>query len=146
LKVEFSDLDHFVVTYYDEVCLMNEEAVLLFIKMIGKHLEKVYHYTFIGSYHLLVYWKEKVTILEFEHLSSLGKVDFDVELLLNSSILYEFEDSSYLPGKKWYYQGKYYVNFDDLEDRIDLFEQGKLVYGKKAKEVAEHWVLVGENN
>ena len=125
---------------------MNEEAVLLFIKMIGKHLEKVYHYTFIGSYHLLVYWKEKVTILEFEHLSSLGKVDFDVELLLNSSILYEFEDSSYLPGKKWYYQGKYYVNFDDLEDRIDLFEQGKLVYGKKAKEVAEHWILVGENN
>ena len=137
LKVEFSDLDHFVITYYDEVRLMNEEAVLLFIKMIGKHLEKVYHCTFTGSYHLLVYWKEKVTILEFEHLSSLGKVDFDVELLLNSIFLYEFEDSSYLSGKKWYY-----VNFDDLEDRVDLFEHGKLVYGKKAKEVTEHWVLV----
>ena len=62
MKVEFSDLDHFVITYYDEVRLMNEEAVLLFLKMIGKHLEKVYPYTFIGSYPLFVYWTEKVTI------------------------------------------------------------------------------------
>ena len=119
MKVEFCDLDHFVVTYYGEVCFFNEEAVLLFIKMIGRHLERVYHYTFIGSYHLLVYWKEKVAILEFEHLSSIGKVDFDVELLLNSTFLYEFEDSSYYLGKKWYYQGKYYVNFDEIEDKID---------------------------
>ena len=145
MKVEFCDLDHFVVTYYGEVCFFNEETTLLFIKMIGRHLERVYHYTFIGSYHLLVYWKEKVAILEFEHLSSIGKVDFDVELLLNSTFLYEFEDSSYYLGKKWYYQGKYYVNFDEIEDKIDLFEQGKLVYGNKAKEVSEHGIIVEDN-
>ena len=145
MKVEFCDLDHFVVTYYGEVCFFNEEAVLLFIKMIGRHLERVYHYTFIGSYHLLVYWKEKVAILEFEHLSSIGKVDFDVELLLNSTFLYEFEDSSYYLGKKWYYQGKYCVNFDEIEDKIDLFEHGKLVYGKRAKEVTEHGIIVEDN-
>ena len=145
MKVEFCDLDHFVVTYYGEVCFFNEEAVLLFIKMIGRHLERVYHYTFIGSYHLLVYWKEKVAILEFEHFSSIGEVDFDVELLLNRTFLYEFEDSSYYLGKKWYYQGKYYVNFDEIEDKIDLFEQGKLVYGNKAKEVSEHGIIVEDN-
>lgn len=135
LKVEFKDKDCFTVIYYDEVSLSDEETILLFIKMISHHLEKVYHYIFSGSYRLLIYWKTRVVIMEFSQISPLGKVDFDVDLLLNSTVLFEFEDFYYLEGKKWFYQGKYYVDYDRLNDKFDLFEYGRLVYGEEAKKV-----------
>ena len=82
-------------------------------------------------------------MLEFENIDDYGSSDFDITMLLNSILLYEFEDSDMVKGDKIYYRGKFYIEVSTvMDDDIHFFEYGNIVYGKQVDEILSHGILV----
>ena len=144
MKIDFVDDDNLIVYYISEDSFDNEEYIQLFIKMLDRKLRKFYDYDFRGYYDVGIHRNGNITILEFERESDYGKADFDITVYLNSTVLFEFEDDDYYKGNKLFFKNKYYVNSSKVDDRLDLFEFGNIVYGKEAIKVLDQGILICE--
>lgn len=137
MKIDFIDDDNLIVYYISDESFDNEKYIQLFIKMLDKKLRKQYDYDFRGYYNVDIYRSGNTNILEFERESDYGKADFDITVYLNSTILFEFEDEDYYKGNKLFFNNKYYVSSDMVDERIDLFEFGDIIYGKDALHIVD---------
>ena len=81
-------------------------------------------------------------ILEFENLDDYGRSDFNITMLLNSVLLYEFEDEDIFKGEKVYYKDKFYVEIVDMINDVHLFEYGNVIYGRGVDEILNNGILV----
>jgi hypothetical protein len=110
--------------------------------MLNQELKRKYNYEFSGFYNVTIYCYKKVWVLEFNCIDDYGTADFNITMLLNSVLLYEFEDSDMVIGNKIYYQKKFYVEIDSMMDDIHLFEYGKIVYGDKVQEILHRGTII----
>ncbi|MDD6223408.1 MAG: hypothetical protein PUB18_00175 [bacterium] len=129
MKIDFLDDDHIVVFLTLDCMLCDEDSMPYIFQILGKKLKILYDYDFRGYYHVYIYKSGNVSVLELEKEYDYGKADFDVTMFLNSLLLYEFEDSEYVQGPKLLYNRKYYVKLDEVSDRFDYLEYGKIIYG-----------------
>ena len=142
MKVDFIDQDNFVIYYIGNDYIKSEEGMRIFFKMLNNHLKKKYDYEFCGLYNVNIYCHDNVMVLVFENIDDYGQKDFDITMFVNSVLLYEFEDSELILGKKIYYEGKYYVEIENAVDDICLFEYGNIIYGNKIDEVLNRGILL----
>ncbi len=142
LKVEFIDIEHFVIYYFCEEIINTEEELKLLFKYLNKRLKKEYHYEFEGFYNVTIYCQKNLYVMEFENVDDFGRADFNITMLLNSILLYEFEDSDLYKGDKIYYQRRYYIELDQIIDDIRLFEYGNIIYGTKVDQILSQGILV----
>ena len=141
IKIDFKDEDSFVVYYITEKVYENEEDFKNMFKYINKYLEDKYDYSFSGFYNVYIYYNKGIYILEFEYDSPYGNSDFNVTLLLNTVILYEYDDISLIDNQKIYYDDKFYTEIENIINDIRLFEYGRIVYGKEANKVLNKGIL-----
>ncbi len=143
LKANFINDDHFVIYYLSNNQFRTEEEMKSFFKLLNHHLNHQYHYEFHGFYHVEIFCCHGLYVLEFENIDDYGSSDFDITMLLNSILLYEFEDSDMVKGDKIYYRGKFYIEVSTvMDDDIHFFEYGNIVYGKQVDEILSHGILV----
>ncbi len=142
MKVDFIEDEHFIIYDFDEQKPQTEEELQVFFKMLNKHLLKQYHYEFHGFYNVTIYCSNHIFIMDFENIDDFGRADFNITMLLNSTLLFEFEDSDIVPGKKIYYDNKYYVELENMQDDIHLFEYGNIIYGDQVKKILNQGMLV----
>lgn len=143
MKVDFIDEEHFIIYYVCEnIPDKTEEELRIFFKMINQKLQKQYHYEFQGFYNVNIYCNDHIFVMEFENLDDFGRADFNITMLLNSVLLFEFDDSDMISGEKIYYNQKYYVELDKMKDDIHLFEYGNIVYGEEVKKILSNGILI----
>lgn len=142
MKVDFIDEDHFTICYFYEEELKTEEEMKVFFKLLNRQLQAQYDYEFAGFYTVDIYCNHTVFILDFVRTDDYGRADFDITMLLNSVLLYEFEEEETVLADKVYYQGKYYTEIENIISDIHLFEYGTIIYGKRVEEVLNMGVLI----
>lgn len=142
MKVEFIDEEHFIIYYLCDNVFKTEEELKIFFKMLNQQLKKQYDYEFKGFYNVVIYCSNNVLIMEFENIDDYGTADFNITMLLNSVLLYEFEDSDMILGEKIYCDYKYYVELEKMNTDIHLFEYGNIVYGKEVERILNRGILV----
>ena len=114
----------------------------LFFKILNNYLQERFNYKFHGFYDVTIFFSQGIYVLDFKNIDDYGRSDFNITMLLNCVILYEFEDSDLIKGEKVYYQGKYYVEIDDVLDNVYLFENGNIVYGERVDNILNSGILV----
>lgn len=142
LKVDFIDEEHFTIYYLCDNFFKTEGDLKILFKMMNQQLKKQYDYEFRGFYNVIIYCNDNVSVMEFENIDDFGTTDFNITLLLNSILLYEFEDSDIIFGEKIYHDYKYYVELEKMNTDIHLFEYGNIVYGEKVESVLNEGILV----
>ena len=85
---------------------------------------------------------DKQDILDFENVDDYGSGDFNITMLLNSTILYQFPDSDMVSGEKIYYHGNFYTEIENVIDDIHFFEYGKVIFGEQVNDILNHGILV----
>lgn len=137
--------EHFIVYYIGEDTFQTEEELKILFKMISRQLKRLYDYKLKGFYDVTIYCSGNVLVMEFENIDDYGRngeADFNITMLLNSILLYEFEDSDIILEEKIYYDYKYYVELEKMDMDIHLFEYGNIVYGKKVETILNEGILV----
>ena len=119
-----------------------EDEMKAFFKLINYDLKKQYDYEFHGFYDVDIFCIEGLYVLEFENIDDYGRSDFNITMLLNTVLLYEFEDEDIYKGEKIYYQDKFYIEPFDIIDDIHLFEYGNIIYGKQVDDILNNGILV----
>jgi len=142
LKVEFIDDDSFTIYYITSDILENEDDYRILFKYLNDELYKRYNYSLEGFYDVTIYANNQVYILVFDRLDYYDRRDFNITILLNSIILYRFEDIDLIPNDKIYYRGYFYTEIDNIVGDIRLFEYGDIIYGKDTKEVLNRGILI----
>ena len=142
LKVEFIDDDSFTIYYITSDILENEDDYRILFKYLNDELYKRYNYSLEGFYDVTIYVNNQVYILVFDRLDCYDRRDFNITILLNSIILYRFEDIDLIPNDKIYYRGYFYTEIDNIVGDIRLFEYGDIIYGKDTKEVLNRGILI----
>ncbi len=142
LKVEFIDDDSFTIYYITSDILENEDDYRILFKYLNDELYKRYNYSLEGFYDVTIYVNNQVYILVFDRLDYYDRRDFNITILLNSIILYRFEDIDLIPNDKIYYRGYFYTEIDNIVGDIRLFEYGDIIYGKDTKEVLNRGILI----
>lgn len=142
MKVNFFNDDRFEIFCVYDDDLVDEASVKSFFKLLSKRLISRYDYEFSGYYDVTIYRNSKVIVLIFDREDDYGRADFNITLLLNSMLLYEFEDEDIFSDNKIYYKRKYYCEANEVEDRIDFFEFGDIVYGNYVDEVLSKGVMI----
>lgn len=142
MKVDFIDDDHLVIYYLTSDNFRTEEEMKAFFKLLNYDLKHRYRYEFHGFYNVTIFCCEGLYVLDFENIDDYGSADFNITMLLNSVLLYEFDNSEIISGEKVYYQKKFYVEAIDMVDDIHLFEYGNIIYGKKVDEILNNGILV----
>ena len=142
MKVNFIDDNHLIIYYLSSDKFRTEEEMKAFFKLLNYDLKRLYHYEFHGFYNVNIFCCEGLYILEFDNIDDYGRADFNITMLLNAVILYEFDDSDIVSGEKIYYQKKFYVEAIDMMDDIHTFEYGNLIYGTKVEEILNNGILV----
>lgn len=142
MKVDFIDDDDFIIYYLTHDKFRTEDEMKIFFKLLNSELKSRYDYEFHGFYDVNIFCCDGLYVLEFKNIDDFGRTDFDITMLLNTVLLYEFEDEDVFKGEKIYYKGKYYVEIVDMIDDIHLFEYGDVIYGKMVEEVLNKGTLV----
>ena len=145
LKCEFIDDEHFIIYYvFGESLdsLMEEEKLKLFFKMLNQKLKSRYHYEFQGFYNVTIYVFRNVYVMDFVCVDDFGRADFNITMLLNSELLYEFPKEDMVDGEKIYYQEKYYVELERVYDSPYLLEYGNIIFGNLVEEILSGGILV----
>lgn len=142
MKVDFIDDEHFIIYYLCDDQFRKEEEMKSFFKLLNYELNNQYHYEFHGFYDVEIFCCEGLYVLDFRNIDDFGGKDFNITMLLNSVLLFEFEDSDMVEGNKIYYQGKFYTEVIDVLDNPYLFEYGEIVYGKRVEEILNQGILV----
>lgn len=142
MKADFLDDDHFIVYYLTEEKFRTEDEIKIFFKLLNSDLKKMYNYEFHGFYDVDIFCSDGIYVLEFKNIDDYGRSDFNITMLLNTVLLYEFEDEDIFNGEKIYYRGKFYIELVDMVDDIHLFEYGNVVYGKRVNEILNNGILV----
>ena len=129
------DDEHLVIYYttiLDDIKEYDIEDLKTFIKFLVLRLRKKYHLDLKGYYHLDVHIK-KILILEFQKIDDYeNEIDLNIVIHPSTPILLEFDDYFLIPGKKYSYQGKYYIPMEDIEFE-KYIEFTNIVYGKEAE-------------
>ncbi len=139
MKIEIIDKEHFVIYYsliLDDILEYEVEDIKIFIKMLVLRLRKKYHIALKGYYHLDVYIK-KMIILEFTQIDEYEEeVDLNIMIHMTTPILVGFSDYFLIPGKKYFFEGQYYVPIEEInyEKYVEFVH---LVYNKEAKKILE---------
>lgn len=142
MKVDFIDDEHFIIYYLSNDKIRTEEEMKGFFKLLNYDLKHRYHYEFRGFYNVTIFCCDGLYVLDFESVDDYGSADFNITMLLNSVLLYEFEDSDIIVGEKVYYQGKFYVEAIDMIENVHFFEYGNVVYGKRVEKILNNGILV----
>lgn len=142
MKVDFINDDHFIIYYLTEEKFRTEDEMKVFFKLLNYDLKKYYNYEFNGFYNVDIFWIDGIYVLDFENTSDYGRCDFNITMLLNSVLLYEFDDDDIITNNKVYYQDKFYVELSDVINNINLFEYGNIVFGKRVEEVLNNGILL----
>lgn len=137
LKIEVIDENSLVIYYsliFDNILEYKTEDIKSFIQMLVIRLRKNYHLDLKGYYHLNVYIN-KIAILEFERIDDYeDEIDLNIIIHTNTPVLVELEDYFLFPGRKYYYQEKYYLPIEQIQYE-KYIEFIKFIYGKKAKNI-----------
>lgn len=142
MKVDFIDDEHFIIYYLSYDSFRTESEMKTFFKLLNRDLKSKFHYEFHGFYNVNIFCCPGFYVLEFVNMDDFGSSDFNITMLLNSVLLYEFEDSDMINGEKIYYQNKYYVEIEEVKDDIHLFEYGNIIYGTKVDQILSQGILV----
>lgn len=142
MKVDFVDRDNFTIYYLFNDKVKTEDEMKVFLKLLNHELKSQYNYEFHGFYNVTIFCCEGLYVLKFECIDDYSSVDFDITMLLNSVLLYEFDDSDIIDGNKVYYDSKFYVEAVDMKDDIHFFEYGTVIYGDKVNEILNNGILV----
>lgn len=142
MKVEFIDNNNFIIYYLSNDEFRTEDEMKLFFKVLNDELRHRYNYEFHGFYDVNIFYADGLYVLEFDNFDDYGRTDFNITMLINTVLLYEFDDEDIFKGKKIYYQDKFYIELIDMVDDIHLFEYGNVIYGKKVDEILNNGILV----
>jgi len=142
LKFEFINNEHFIIYCFSDDKIRTEDEMKTFFKLLNYDLKHRYNYEFHGFYNVTIYCCDELYILDFESVDDYGSADFNITMLLNSVILYEFEDFDIINGDKIFYKNKFYIEVIDMLNDIHLFEYGNIIYGNKVEEILNNGILV----
>lgn len=145
IKVDFKDEDSFSIFYITDEIYKDEEEFKMLFKYLNNHLIKKYNKILFGLYDVDIYYNKGIYILDFnledDYYNSFSNIDFNVTLLLNTVILYEYEDIDLIDKQKIYYKNKFYTEIENIISDIRLFEYGKIIYGKDVEKVLNNGIL-----
>ncbi len=144
LKIEFIEDQKFIIYYDSEEKLQSEEELKIFFKRLNTILQKKYSYELRGFYNVTIYCEDPIYVMIFENIDDFGRADFNITMLLNSVLLFEFEEEDMILGTKIYYQEKYYVELEQVKENPYLFEYGTVIFGDKVEEILARGVLMEE--
>ena len=142
MKVDFIDNNHFIIYYLFDESYRTEEDLKALFKLLNCDLSCKYSYRFHGFYNVTIFCSNGIYIFEFENIDDYGRGDFNITMLLNSVLLYEFDDLDIIKGDKLFYKNKFYVEIDSFLEDIHLFEYGNIVYGDRVNEILNNGILV----
>ena len=142
MKVDFIDDAHFIIYYLTNEKFRTEDEMKVFFKLLNHDLKHQCNYEFHGFYDVNIFCSDGIYVLEFENLDDYGRSDFNITMLLNSVLLYEFEDEDIFKGEKVYYKDKFYVEIVDMINDVHLFEYGNVIYGRGVDEILNNGILV----
>jgi len=144
MKIEMIDDDRFVVYYsfiLDDILEYDIEDIKVFIQLLVVRLKNKYNLDIEGYYHLDVY-VNKILILEFYKIDEYSKkVDLNIVIHLDSTILVEFDDYFINSKKKYFYKDKYYLKIEDI-DFLKYIEFIRFVYDKEATNILNNAKIV----
>jgi len=142
LKVDFIDDNHFVIYYLTYEKFRTEDEMKLFFKLLNNELKNYSNYEFHGFYDVNIFCLDGIYVLEFENTIDYGRSDFNITMMLNSNLLYEFEDECIFNGEKIYYNDKFYIELSDVIDDIHLFEYGNIIFGEEVDKILNNGILI----
>lgn len=142
MKVEFLENDFIIVQMISSIDIKNRSNLGLLLKEIGIYLKNKYHYLLDGIYDVEAYQCADFFVFEIEKVDDYTTIDFNITFHPNSHMLFEFEDENYILGKKYYYNGKYYIDFNLASIYLDCFEFGNVIYKDEVERILKEAVLV----
>ena len=142
IKINFKDEESFTIYYLTNEIYENEEDFKLLFKYINNYLDNNYDFSFSGIYDVCIYYDKGIYILDFDFDSLYYNNDFNVTLLLNTVILYEFEDIDLINNQIIYYNEKFYTEIKNIINDIRLFEYGRIIYGKEVDTILNKGILL----
>ncbi len=144
LKVVFIGKEDLIVSFFSDIDVSNRSHLGILFKQVGLFLKNRYHYLLSGYYDAEIYENSNYFVFEIVKIHDSESIDFDISFHPDSPMLYEFEEEDYFLEPKYYYQGKYYVDFSLVAEKKDLLEYGEILY-KDLDEIQRNWILVGKS-
>lgn len=125
-----------------EIDITNRNNLGILLKQIGIHLRNKYHYLLDGIYDVEAYQCRDYFVFEMEKVGEYSSIDFNISFHPNSSMLFEFDDEDYILGRKYFYEGKYYVDLSLVSPYFDCFEFGIVLYKEEVEKILKEAIVV----
>lgn len=135
LKVEFLENDKITVQLYSNIDISDRSNLGVFLKEIGIYLKKKYDYLFDGLYDVEAFQYSNYFIFEIEKVEEYPAIDFNISFHPNRRMLMEFDDEDYINGCKYFYNGKYYVDFELASHYLNCFEFCNVIYSDDVEKI-----------
>lgn len=145
MKVEIineEDIDVFInPCHFNEINLNDKESLLKEIKIILTKIDSRYKLNLSGFYKIKVYPHKKIgiflNIIKIDDNEFNQEADFRIIIYPDEVFYFETEEYDIIPKttQKRYYQGKFYINIEDIKDITSIIDMGKIIYGQDAKKI-----------
>lgn len=142
MKVEFLENDWIFVQLCSSIDISDRSNLGVLLKEIGIYLNRKYSYLLDGLYDVEIYQCVDYYIFEIEKVGEYSSIDFNISFHPNHRMLFEFEDEDYINGCKYFYEGKYYVDFRLASNYFDCFEFGHVIYDSKVETILRKATII----
>lgn len=127
--------------YFKNVDLSNKIDLINVIKELLVKIDSRYNLNINGFYKIKVYPKDKIgiflNIIKIDDNEFSSGSDFRIVIYSNEKFLLETDNYEILDQNilKKYYNGKFYIDIDDIKNIYNIIDMGNIIYGKAVKKI-----------
>lgn len=127
--------------YFKNVDLSNKIDLINVIKELLIKIDSRYNLNINGFYKIKVYPKDKIgiflNIIKIDDNEFSSGSDFRIVIYPNEKFLLETDNYEILDQNilKKYYNGKFYIDIDDIKNIYNIIDMGNIIYGKAVKKI-----------
>ncbi len=138
---------YFNTFYFKQIDLNNKLELVEIIKDLIKKIEVRYSIYLSGFYKIKVYPNQKLgvflNIIKIDDNEFSNTTDFRIVIYPNEKFFLETEYYELFPNSKIrYYDNKFYIDSDDIENIDTITDMINVIYGNEVKEMLNNSIII----
>ncbi len=144
LKIEMlneEDMNVFVNQFYfDDFYMKDKDDLLMIIRDIILKIDRRYHLNLSGFYKIKAYVNQKIgaflNLIKIDDNEFTNEVDFRIIIYKNEKFLLETEEYNLCKeATNRYYNGKFYIDIDEIDNCNKYLDMATIIYGDDVKKI-----------
>ncbi len=136
------DIDIYINPYnFNDISCYDKDTILNCIKEFLLKINHRYKLNLSGFYKIKAYFNIKIglflNVIKIDDNEFSNEADFRIILFQNEKFLFETEEYDFIKNTPniRYYNNKFYVDIEQIDNINKLIDMGRIIYGDDAKEI-----------